>query len=386
MKTTAANQQQHTDLSQREISRYSRQILLPEIGQSGQQKLKQAKVLIIGCGGLGSPAALYLAAAGVGRLGLMDYDRVETSNLQRQVLYQNSDVGKHKAEAGRARLCALNPEITIDLHEEALSPANALNIFAGYDLILDGTDNFATRYLINDACVMLGKPFVYGSIYRFDGQVSVFNLDGGPCYRCLYPLPPAPDAVPSCAEAGVLGVLPGVIGSLQATEVIKIITASGQSLSGRLLIYDALQMSFNELRLAARKDCAMCGESPSIDELSSTFVCPGNNPPPGGTASLSVEELKRRLDHGDKLVLVDVREPDEAALGKLPHAMLEPLSQWQDGLVPQGLKGLPADAEIVLYCHSGNRSAVARTKLNELGFSRAGNLEGGIAAWWERIL
>ena len=367
--------------SRDELLRYSRHILLPEVGLSGQKKLRRAKVLVVGTGGLGSPTALYLAAAGIGEIGLVDFDTVDLSNLQRQILYTTPDVGQPKLAAARARLSAMNPTIRIVPHEARLTSENAMEVLRPYDLVIDGTDNFPTRYLVNDACVLLGKPNVYGSIYRFEGQVSVFDARRGPCYRCLYPEPPPPDLVPSCAEAGVLGVLPGVVGVLQATEAVKLILGAGEPLIGRLLLYDALAMQFRELRLEKNPECALCSTHPTqtglIDYLRFCGV-PGSEAAAHGPAApeIGAKELSAALAGSDPPLLVDVREPEEWDLGHLPGARLIP-----KGELTEHLDELTRAREIVLYCRSGARSAQSTRQLLDLGFSHVRSLKGGILAW-----
>jgi adenylyltransferase/sulfurtransferase len=354
-------------LTQTECARYARHLILPELGEEGQLRLKQGSVLIVGAGGLGSPSSIYLAAAGVGRIGLVDFDRVDATNLHRQVLYGTSDVGTPKLEAARARLHDLNPEIAIETHDCALTSDNALDLLRGYDVVLDGTDNFATRYLVNDACVLLGKPNVYGSIFRFDGQASVFFAKEGPCYRCLYPEPPPPDLVPSCAEGGVLGVLPGVVGTIQATEAIKLLAGIGETLVGRLLVFDALNMAFRQMKLRKDPQCAICGEHPTITELIDyeQFCNPA-------TALEVTPEQLATLD----AAIVDVREPYEFAGGAIDGATLIPL-----GALPARLSEVPRDRDVVVYCQTGGRSARALEVLRGAGFSRARHLKGGYQAW-----
>jgi molybdopterin/thiamine biosynthesis adenylyltransferase/rhodanese-related sulfurtransferase len=350
-----------------ERARYARHLILPEIGDEGQLRLKRGSVLIVGAGGLGSPAAIYLAAAGVGRIGLVDFDRVDVTNLHRQVLYGTADVGTPKLAAARARLHDLNPEVTIETHDAALTSDNALDVLRDYDVIVDGTDNFATRYLVNDACVLLGKPNVYGSIFRFDGQASVFFAEQGPCYRCLYPEPPPPGLVPSCAEGGVLGVLPGVIGTIQATEAIKLLTGAGETLVGRLLLFDALRMSFRQLRLRKDPNCALCGEHPTITALIDyeQFCNPAT----------AVEVAPSQLAAVDATI-IDVREPYEFAGGAIEGARLIPLSE-----IPSRLDEIPRDRDVVVYCQSGSRSARAVEILRDAGFARTRHLRGGYVAW-----
>jgi len=369
-----------------EIKRYSRHLIMPEVGVEGQQRLKAASVLCIGAGGLGSPAALYLAAAGVGRLGIVDFDAVDFSNLHRQILHGTPDVGRPKLQSARDRLAAINPEIEIETYETALTSKNALDLFRDYDVILDGTDNFPTRYLVNDACVLLGKPNAYGSIFRFEGQASVFGAPGGPCYRCLYPEPPPPGLVPSCAEGGVLGVLPGVIGTIQATEAIKLILGIGQPLVGRLLLYDALTMRFRELKLRRDPECPVCGDHPTVRALIDYDQFCGVAPAPAGGAGIpetTVQELKARLDRGDRVFVLDVREPNEYQICRIGGSTLIPL-----GELPKRLAELPAgpDApDIVVHCKMGGRSAKAVKQLVDQGFARVENLKGGILEWIDRI-
>ena len=355
-------------LTDSERERYARHLVLPEIGEAGQEKLKSASVLIIGAGGLGSPASMYLAAAGVGRIGLADFDKVDITNLHRQILYGTSQVGQPKLSAAMARLHDLNPEITIEAHEAAITSENALEIFRAYDMIVDGTDNFPTRYLVNDACVLTGKPNVYGSIFRFDGQASVFYAREGPCYRCLYPEPPPPNVVPSCAEGGVLGVLPGVIGTIQAIEAIKLITGVGEPLIGRLLLFDALRMEFRRLKLKKDPKCAICGEHPTISALIDyEGFCN-----PVEVAEITPAELASMNDP----LLIDVREPYEFKQGHLDGAWLIPLGQLE-----RHMDAIPRDRDLVLYCRVGSRSAHGLEMLRAAGFRRAKHLKGGILAW-----
>ena len=358
-------------LTASERARYARHLILPEVGEEGQERLKRGSVLIVGAGGLGSPASIYLAAAGVGRIGLVDFDRVDATNLHRQVLYGTSDVGTPKLAAARARLSDINGEIAIETHDAALTSDNALDLLRDYDVILDGTDNFATRYLVNDACVLLGKPNVYGSIFRFDGQASVFFAAQGPCYRCLYPEPPPPDLVPSCAEGGVLGVLPGVVGTIQATEAIKLIAGIGETLVGRLLVFDALRMSFRQMKLRKDPNCAICGAHPTITQLIDyeQFCNPAT----------AVEVTPAQLATMDAAI-IDVREPYEFAGGAIAGATLIPL-----GSLPARLDEVPADRDVVVYCHSGSRSARAVEILRGAGFSRARHLRGGYVAWLQQL-
>src|SRR5262245_19611631 len=378
------------ELTGDEVRRYSRHLIMPEVGVEGQRRLKAARVLCVGEGGLGSPAALYLAAAGVGTLGLIDFDTVDFSNLQRQVLYSSDDVGRPKLKAAYDRLHGLNPNIRVVGHEVALNSSNAFEIFRGYDIIVDGADNFPTRYLVNDACVLLGKPNVYGSIFRFDGQVSIFATKEGPCYRCLYPEPPPPGLVPSCAEGGVLGVLPGVVGTIQATEAIKLIIGAGDPLIGRLLLFDALQMRFRALRLQKDRECPICGDHPTVTKLIDyeqfCGITPAVRAADRGTLSAeletSVEDLKARLDRGD-VFLLDVREPREYDIARIAGSVLIPLGELPKRLneLPKG----PGAPDIVVYCKSGVRSAKAVNLMREQGFDRVQNLKGGILAWISRI-
>jgi adenylyltransferase/sulfurtransferase len=352
--------------------RYQRQITLPELGTVGQEKLAGGSVLIIGAGGLGSPAATYLAAAGVGRLGLVDFDRVDETNLHRQILYATSDVGRQKLDAAAARLRDLNPSVAIETHQTRLTSENALELFARYDVILDGTDNFATRYLVNDACKLTGKPNVYGSVFRFDGQVSVFATHDGPCYRCIYPEPPPPGTVPSCAEGGVLGVLPGVVGTLQATEAIKLLTGIGETLAGRLLLFDALHMTFRTMKLRRR-----CEEHAAITKLIDyeEFCNPVNQ------TDITPQELSQQLAGGADVVLVDVREPYEWNAGHIDGALHIPMNQ-----VPQRLAEIPKDRDVVMICRSGGRSGhVQQHLLQQQGYTRVKNLTGGMQGWAREV-
>ena len=375
-------------LTNDEVQRYSRHLIMPEVGVEGQLKLKAGSVLCIGAGGLGSPAALYLAAAGVGRIGIVDFDVVDFSNLQRQVIHGTSDVGRSKLASAKDRLHGLNPLITIDTYETALSSKNALDLFKPYDVILDGTDNFPTRYLTNDACVLLGKPNAYGSIFRFEGQASVFATKNGPCYRCLYPEPPPPGLVPSCAEGGVLGVLPGVIGTIQATEAIKLIMGIGEPLVGRFLIYDALRMKFRELKLKKDPDCPVCGTHPTVTALIDyeqfCGVAPAAEPAMTATqdnaTEIDVVELKRKMDAKEDFFLLDVREPNEYQIGKIPGSTLIPL-----GEVPQRYQEVPKDREVVVHCKMGGRSARAAAFLRQQGFTNVKNLKGGILDWSDKV-
>jgi molybdopterin/thiamine biosynthesis adenylyltransferase/rhodanese-related sulfurtransferase/molybdopterin converting factor small subunit len=380
------NDPESIELSNDEVLRYSRHLIMPEVAMEGQKRLKAASVLCIGTGGLGAPIALYLAAAGVGRIGLVDFDVVDFTNLQRQVIHGTKDVGRPKIESARETLTDLNPDIVIETYEEQLTSANALELFAKYDIIIDGTDNFPTRYLVNDACVLLGKPNVYGSIFRFDGQATVFWAKHGPCYRCLYPEPPPPGLVPSCAEGGVLGVLPGTVGCIQATEAVKLILGRGEPLVGRLLLFDALSMRFRELKLRKDPDCPVCGANPTVTELIDyeEFCGVGRGeeaaPDPNTIPEITATELKEKLDRGDDFVLVDVREPYEYAIARIPRARLVPLGQ-----VAERAGELDRDKEIVLHCRSGKRSADALNQLRAQGFTRLKNLRGGILAWSDEV-
>jgi molybdopterin/thiamine biosynthesis adenylyltransferase/rhodanese-related sulfurtransferase len=365
------------DLSRDEMARYARHLALPEVTIEGQRRLKRSSVILIGAGGLGSPAALYLAAAGVGRIGLVDYDVVDESNLQRQVLHDSSWVGRPKLESATARLRALNPHVRVEAHAAALTRENALSLLAGYDVVVDGTDNFETRYLTNDACYFLGKPNVYGSIFRFEGQASVFWRDRGPCYRCLFPQPPPPGLVPSCAEGGVLGVLPGVVGSIQATEALKILLQVGEPLVGRLLLYDALAMRFDEMELPRDPACPLCSPVASIVELQDyPAFCAGARGETGPVDEIEASELRRRLDAGEPLEIIDVREPHEWAVCRIEGARLLPL-----GSLAERVRELDPARTYVLQCRSGVRSAKALGLLRQAGFVRLLNLRGGILAW-----
>ena len=364
-----------------QFDRYRRHLSLPEIGVEGQARLLESKVLLIGAGGLGCPLALYLAAAGVGRLGLVDDDVVDTSNLQRQVLYRTEDVGRPKVEAAAERIQALNPDVRVDRHAVRLDSGNALEIFGEYDVIVDGTDNFPTRYLSNDACVLLGKPNVYGSIFRFEGQASVFDARVGPCYRCLYPEPPPPGSVPSCEEGGVLGVLPGMIAIIQATETVKLLTGTGRSLAGRLLTYDALAMEWNEFKLMKDSECPICGPNPSITELIDYQGFCGFEPVAAQTAPVKqvrAAELSERIAGAEQLLLLDVREPEERAKASISGAQAIPLAEVEERVEEIGAW---RERPVVVHCHHGGRSAQACKTLMRLGFSRVENLDGGIEAW-----
>jgi sulfur-carrier protein adenylyltransferase/sulfurtransferase len=371
-------------LTKKEIERYSRHLIMPEVGMDGQLKLKQAKVLCIGTGGLGAPLGLYLAAAGVGRIGLVDFDKVDDSNLQRQILFGTNDVGRPKIEAAADRLRGLNPEIQIDTFDTMLSSENALEILKDYDIVVDGTDNFPTRYLVNDACVLLRKPNVYGSIFRFEGQATIFGYPEGPCYRCLYPEPPPPGLVPSCAEGGVLGVLPGIVGSIQAAETLKLIIGKGDSLVGRLLLFDALAMRFRELKLRKNPDCPICGTHPTITKLIDYAEFCGVRgeeapAPQNSVPEITARELKARLDRGDDLYILDVREPHEYQICNLGGHLI-PL-----GDLSKRASELDSSREIVAHCRSGKRSAEAVEFLQRAGFRKVLNLKGGILAWSDEV-
>ncbi len=382
---SVAGGSENVKFSKEEIERYSRHLIMPEVALEGQKKLNQAKVLLVGMGGLGSPLSMYLAAAGVGRMGIVDFDIVDNTNLQRQIIYSTEDVGRSKLQSAQARLQGINPHIRVDVHETRLTSENALDIFQDYDIIIDGTDNFSTRYLVNDACVLLGKPNVYGSIFRFEGQVSVFYAKKGPCYRCLYPEPPPPGLVPSCAEGGVLGILPGSIGLFQATEAIKLIIGKGEPLIGRLLLYDALAMKFRELKLRKDPNCPICGEKPTIHALIDYEQFCGI-----GTETdiirlepeyeITATELSKIMNNHNQPLLLDVREPHELAICKLPDAKLIPLNQ-----LSTHIHELERNSEIVVFCRSGVRSAKAVKFLREAGFAQVKNLVGGILAWSDEV-
>jgi molybdopterin/thiamine biosynthesis adenylyltransferase/rhodanese-related sulfurtransferase len=359
-----------SDLTSSERARYSRHLLLPEIGEAGQRRLKAGRVLCVGAGGLGSPAALYLAAAGVGTIGIVDFDVVDESNLQRQIIHGTESVGRSKLESARDRIASINPEVVVETFETRFSVANAQSLVEAFDVILDGTDNFPARYLVNDACVLYKRPNAWGSIHRFEGQAAVFAAPGGPCYRCLHPEPPPEGLVPSCAEAGVLGVLPGVIGTIQATEAIKLIVGVGEPLIGRFLIYDALKMRFRELKLRQDPECPVCGTHPSVTSLReyATYCASG--------VEMAPSELKARIEAGSPPAILDVREPTELAEGAIPGSTMIPL-----GHLPRRLAELDASRELVVYCRSGVRSARAVAILREHGFTRVSNLSGGIINW-----
>ncbi|MEJ2748930.1 MAG: molybdopterin-synthase adenylyltransferase MoeB [Anaerolineae bacterium] len=380
-------------LSHEEVQRYSRHLIMPEVGMAGQKKLKAASVLLIGAGGLGSPLAMYLAAAGIGRIGLVDYDVVDTTNLQRQIIHGTKDIGRSKLASAKETMLDINPHVQVDTYEVPLTSANALEIFEPYDVIIDGTDNFPTRYLTNDACVLLGKPNVYGSIFRFEGQLSVFYAKEGPCYRCLFPEPPPPGLVPSCAEGGVLGILPGTVGAMQATEAIKLILGIGESMIGRLLLYDALNMEFTEVQLRKNPDCPVCGEHPTLTELIDYEQFCGvpahdhslyltSEEEGEAVPQISPQELKERLDNGDDLFILDVREPHEWEISNL--------SQLGARLIPKGqvlerMNELDTAQEIIVHCRSGVRSADVIRELQQHGFKKLLNLDGGINRWAREI-
>jgi adenylyltransferase/sulfurtransferase len=375
------------ELTPQEVARYSRHLIMPEVALAGQKRLKASSVLLIGAGGLGSPLGLYLAAAGVGRIGLVDFDVVDFSNLQRQIIHGTPDVGRPKLQSARDRLLAINPEVKLDLYEARLTSANALDIFQPYDVIIDGTDNFPTRYLVNDACVLLKKPNVYGSIFRFDGQASVFWPPHGPCYRCLYPEPPPPGEVPSCAEGGVLGILPGLVGCIQATEAVKLILGKGEPLIGRLVLYDALRMNFREFKVRRNPKCPMCGDQPTITRLIDYEQFCGlrgqESPPPmpaDDSFETTVDELKKRLDRKDDILILDVRNPPEFSICRIPGSTLIPLPE-----LPTRFVELDRNKEIVVHCKSGMRSAKAVQFLRQQGFTSIKNLKGGILAWADQV-
>jgi adenylyltransferase/sulfurtransferase len=374
------------ELSVDEVKRYSRHLIIPDVGMTGQKRLKNAKVLVVGAGGLGSPALLYLAAAGVGTLGIVDFDVVDESNLQRQIIHGVSDIGHLKAESARDSIREINPYVNVVLHTERLDSDNAMEIFAPYDLIVDGTDNFATRYLVNDAAVLLGKPYVWGSIYRFDGQASVFWAEHGPCYRCLYPEPPPPGMVPSCAEGGVLGVLCASIGSIQVNEAIKVITGIGEPLVGRLMIYDALEMSYRTVQVRKDPECPVCGKNPTITELIDYEAFCGAVSEEAQEAAqgstITARDLKNMMDAGENIYVVDVREPNEYEIVSIPGATLIPKGEFISGAA---LERLPQDKRIVLHCKSGARSAEALAIAKDAGFSDAVHVGGGVLAWVRQI-
>jgi len=369
-------------LTERENRRYSRHLVIPEVGLRGQNRLKEARVLVVGAGGLGSPVSMYLAAVGVGKLGLVEFDDVDESNLQRQVLYGESDIGRPKLEVALGRLRDINPLIELVGHAERIDSSNAMSLLEGYDIVVDGSDNFPTRYLVNDACVLAGKPNVYGSIFRFEGQSSVFWGARGPCYRCLFPEPPPPGLVPSCAEGGVLGILPAIIGSLQANEVVKLILEVGEPLIGRLVLFDALQTRFREVRLKKSPECPVCSQNPTLTELIDYERFCGLVPDEAPTESVNVttESLVTWLEEGREILLLDVRTPLEHQTSRLDDSLLMPLQT-----LPRRFEELDPDAEIVVYCHHGNRSAHAVDFLRRMGFAKTFNLVGGIDAWSKRV-
>ena len=379
-----------TELTVDEVRRYSRHLIIPDVGMAGQKRLKNAKVLCVGAGGLGSPALLYLAAAGVGTLGIVEFDVVDESNLQRQIIHSQKDIGRPKAESARDRVLETNPYVNVQMHQERLDSSNVMELFAQYDLIVDGTDNFATRYLVNDACVLLGKPYVWGSIYRFDGQASVFWAEYGPCYRCLYPEPPPPGMVPSCAEGGVLGVLCASIGSIQVTEAIKLLAGIGEPLLGRLMIYDALEMTYRQVKIRKDPNCAVCGDNPTVTELIDYEAFCGTISEEAAEAArdstISVVQLKAMLDEREAgtrdFVLIDVREEVEWEIVQIPGAILIPKGQFLDG---SALANLPTDKQIVLHCKVGGRSAEALAVVQGAGFTDAIHVGGGINAWVAQI-
>ena len=373
-------------LSKDEILRYSRHLIMPEVGVDGQLKLKKASVLLVGTGGLGAPTALYLAAAGIGRIGLVDFDVVDYTNLQRQVIHGTKDVGKPKIDSAIESMRDINPYVQLDRHEVALTSENALDILKDYDYIVDGTDNFPTRYLVNDACVLLKKPNVYGSIFRFEGQATIFAYPGGPCYRCLYPEPPPPGLVPSCAEGGVLGILPGIIGLVQATETVKLALGIGTPLIGRLMLYDALGMKFRELKLRRDPDCPVCGDHPTVTKLIDYQQFCGmphreeEAKPVTASGDIDAIELKAKIDRGDDFKLIDVREPHEFQIGRIPGSTLIPL-----GELPKHLNELDPSAEYVMHCKMGGRSAKAVELMKQSGFKNVRNMTGGILAWSDKV-
>jgi adenylyltransferase/sulfurtransferase len=374
------------ELTTDDLSRYARHLILPEVGMEGQRRIKDARVLCVGTGGLGSPLAFYLAAAGIGTLGLVDFDVVDLSNLQRQIIHSTKDIGRKKLDSAEEKLSALNPAINLVKHETMLSSANALAIMKDYDIVADGTDNFPTRYLVNDACVLLGKPNVYGSIFRFEGQASVFATEAGPCYRCLYPEPPPPGLVPSCAEGGVLGILPGLVGVIQATEVIKLILGKGDSLVGRLLLVDALNMRFRELKLRKNPECPVCGTNPSVTELIDyQHFCgivpetPQEKSVKNGIPQLTVKQLKARRDAGEDIFLLDVREPYEYQIAQIGGTLIP------QNDVPNRLGEIPRDREIIVHCRSGARSQRIAEFLKQSGYKDVANVAGGILAWADEI-
>src|SRR5665213_1887135 len=374
------------ELTTDDLARYSRHLILPEVGMEGQRRLKAARVLCVGTGGLGSPLAFYLAAAGIGTLGLVDFDVVDMSNLQRQIIHSTKDIGRKKLDSAEEKLTALNPALNVVKHETMLSSANAMDILKDYDIVADGTDNFPTRYLVNDACVLLNKPNVYGSIFRFEGQASVFATKEGPCYRCLYPEPPPPGLVPSCAEGGVLGILPGLVGVMQATEVIKLILGKGETLVGRLLLIDALNMRFRELKLRKNPDCPVCGTHPTVTQLIDyQQFCgivpesPQESSMKNGIPQITVKELKRRIDAGEDVQLIDVREPYEFQIAQIGGKLIP------QNDVPQRLAEIDRNREVVVHCRSGARSQRIAEFLKQSGYPNVSNVAGGILAWLDEI-
>ncbi|HYP04639.1 MAG TPA: molybdopterin-synthase adenylyltransferase MoeB [Bryobacteraceae bacterium] len=371
-------------LSKEEVLRYSRHLIMPEVGMEGQLKLKSAKVLMVGAGGLGAPLGMYLAAAGIGRIGMVDFDVVDHTNLQRQVIHGTKDVGKKKLDSAAETMHDINPYVQLDKYDVALNSDNALELFGQYDMVIDGTDNFPTRYLVNDACVLLKKPNVYGSIFRFEGQATVFAYEGGPCYRCLYPEPPPPGLVPSCAEGGVLGILPGLIGLVQATEAVKLILGTGEPLVGRLLLYDALAMRFRELKLRKNPECPVCGDHPTVTKLIDyqefCGLGRGQEEVVEATGDIDPVEVKQKIDRGDDFILIDVREPHEYQICSIPQAKLIPL-----GEVQKRMNELNTADEIVMHCKGGTRSAKAVDILKQAGFKRVRNMKGGILAWSDKV-
>jgi len=374
------------DLSVDEVRRYSRHLIIPDVATAGQKRLKNARVLVVGAGGLGSPALLYLAAAGVGTLGIVEFDTVDESNLQRQIIHGQSDIGRPKAESARDSIREINPYVDVEIHNEALTNDNVMQIFERYDLIVDGTDNFATRYMVNDAAVLLGKPYVWGSIYRFDGQASVFWAEHGPCYRCLYPEPPPPGMVPSCAEGGVLGVLCASIGAIQVTEAIKLLTGIGEPLLGSLMVYDALEMSYRKIKIRKDPNCAICGENPTVtglidyDDFCGAVSDEAAEATVGST--ITATDLHDWLESGKSIDLIDVREPAEWEIVRIPGARLVPKGEFLNGTA---LAGLPQDKQIVLYCKSGVRSAEALAAVKAAGFKDAVHVQGGVVGWVKTV-
>ncbi|GAA0987963.1 adenylyltransferase/sulfurtransferase MoeZ [Acrocarpospora macrocephala] len=375
------------ELTVDEVRRYSRHLIIPDIGMAGQKRLKNAKVLCVGAGGLGSPALMYLAAAGVGTLGIVDFDIVDESNLQRQIIHGQSDVGRLKAESAAASVREINPLVNVVIHNVALTNDNVMDIFAGYDLIVDGTDNFATRYMVNDAAVLLGKPYVWGSIYRFDGQASVFWAEHGPCYRCLYPEPPPPGMVPSCAEGGVLGVLCASIGSIQVNEAIKVLTGVGDPLVGRLMIYDALEMKYRDVRVRKDPECVLCGKNPTVTQLLEDYeafcgTISDEAAQAAQGATITAAELKQMQDQGENIYLIDVREQNEFEIVRIPGSVLIPKGEFLSGAA---LANLPQDKRIVLHCKSGARSAEVLAVLKSAGFADAVHVGGGVLSWVKTV-